>query len=427
LPKATSSDAFLLGLESLMRRSGQGSHIAATVIELAGKPDPYSIRKAAEALCQRHPLLHAHLRRSFFTFIAKWQIGPPGALPVITHETGNLEELVTRILNAGEIDIFRPGPNLQIHVLSQGDNHSIILLWPHALFDAIGIEKLIAELDSLDSIPRQEWGETNPSSGTPAELWKAAYPMIEEMRTFPSASIRSLHQPGRRSGAARFEVLKFSSDSTRIIQDKLAKTSGELLMIPYFAALSARAVAKVINSRNTGPSDMLVSLPVQRIANPSARPLFQNHMAAWSLLLGDQDLNELSTATKALYRSYASFMKRKLPTAMEALIKLNERCPSRFYLFPITHYLKGEICSLFHSHTGKVAAQTEALFTKPILNAYHIPSVSTPPGIGIFFSERNSQLACTISWREGSLDADELITLRQHLFDDLGAKAPTSP
>lgn len=407
-----------------MRRSGQGPHLAATVIEMAGKADPDAIREAADALGRRHPLLHAHLRRSPFTFIAEWQTGPPAAVPVIIHETGNLGGLVTRLLNSDSINIFRPGPNLEIHVMPQGENHSIILLWPHSLFDAIGIDKLIAELDSTDPTPRQDWGETNPSSGSPAELWKAAYPMIEEMRTFPAANIRSLHRRGRKPGAARFEVLTFSPDSTRIIQEKMAKTSGELLMIPYFAALSSRAVAAVVRTRDASPPDILLSLPIQRVSNPSDRPLFHNHMAAWSLLLTHDNMAELAPATKALYRSYASFMKRRLPAAMEALTKLNERCPSRLYLFPIKHYLKGELCSLFHSHTGKFAAHTEALFTRLILNAYQIPSVSTPPGIGIFFSERNDQLTCTLSWREGSLDAGELVTLRRQLLDDLGVEAP---
>jgi len=427
LLRATSSDAFLLGLESLMRRSGQGRHLAATVIQLAGEPDPNAIRKAADALGRRHALLHAHLRRSPITFEAGWLPGPPAAVPVVIHETGNITEIVKSILNSASIDIFRPGPNLEIHLLPQGKNHTIILLWPHSLFDAIGIDKLIAELDSTDPEPRQDWGETTTSSGSAAALWKTAHPMIEEMRTFPAANIRSLHQPKRTPGAACFEVLQFTHEETQTIHAKMARTVGELLKIPYFAALSARAVAEVIRSRDALPPDILLSLPIQRIQNPAARPLFQNHMVAWSLLLPHQSLDGLATAAMALYRSYASFRKRGLPVAMEALTKLNERCPSRLYLLPIKHYLKGEICSLFHSHVGSLAAHTETLFTRPILNAWHVPSVSTPPGIGIFFSERNARLTCTLSWREGSLNALELITLRQQLLADLGVDAPHAP
>jgi hypothetical protein len=47
---ATCSDGFLLGLESLMRRSGQGHHLAATVIECEGAPDLAALRNSAEVL-----------------------------------------------------------------------------------------------------------------------------------------------------------------------------------------------------------------------------------------------------------------------------------------------------------------------------------------------------------------------------------------
>lgn len=423
--QATTSDGFLLGLESHMRRTGQGPHLAATILEFDGLVEPAALNIAADALGRRHPLLHARLRRSPLTFVASWHPGPATGIEVIEHEGEDLHELAARLLNTSSIDIFKDGPNLEIHHLRQDDISALILIWPHSLFDAIGIDKLIGELESTDAEPRKDWGETNPVTGAPSELWKAAHPMIEEMRTFPAANIHSLHQPARRPGKARFEVLAFDKEGSAAIQQRLSEVAGELLMIPYFAAICARAVAALLRERGGEPGSILVSLPIQRVANPDKRPLFQNHMAAWSLLLAADSLGDAATATKALYRSYASFMKRKLPAAMEALTKLNERCPSRLYLLPIKHYLKGEICSMFHSHTGKLAEHTESLFGRKLTNAYHMPSVSTPPGIGIFFSERNQRLTCTLSWRDGSLTESELVTLRQQLLADLGTSAPT--
>ena len=407
-----------------MRRSGQGHHLAATLIELTGEADPAAVRDAARALGRRHPLLHSHLKRSPVTFLAEWHPETPEDVPVTVHQEEAPLALATRLINGGSIDIFRPGPNLEIHLIQHEGASTLILLWPHSLFDAIGIDKLIGELDSPDSSPAEDWGETNPVSGSPAELWKAAHPMIEEMRTFPSESIASLHRPKKTPGKACFEVLKFDLETSEAIDQKMKRTAGELLMIPYFAAIAARSVASVIEKRGSASSSILVSLPIQRIADSKKRPLFQNHMAAWSLLLKNGALGDLGSATKALYRSYASFMKRKLPAAMEALTKLNERCPSRFYLLPIKHYLNGEICSMFHSHTGKLAEHTQSVFGTTIGNIYHLPSVSTPPGIGIFFSERDRQLTCTLSWREGSLDDGELQTLREQLLSDLGIHAP---
>src|SRR5690606_36049460 len=148
-------------------------------------------------------------------------------------------------------------------------------------------------------------------------------------------------------------------------------------LLPYFAAAAARAVKALIASRHPEePTAILLSLPVQRVTHAHKRPLFQNHMTAWSLLLTHEELADLPGATKALYRKYASFMRRKLPPAMEALMVLMHRCPSRLYLKPASFYLKGEICSLFHSHTGTFPSRTRTLLGRTITHACHIPTVS---------------------------------------------------
>lgn len=59
----------------------------------------------------------------------------------------------------------------------------------------------------------------------------------------------------------------------------------ELLLIPYFAAVSARAVCRALALRHPEAEiPALISLPVQRVGDPAARSLFQNHMTAWSLM-----------------------------------------------------------------------------------------------------------------------------------------------
>jgi hypothetical protein len=98
------------------------------------------------------------------------------------------------------------------------------------------------------------------------------------------------------------------------------------------------------------------------------------------------------------------------------------RCPSSLYLKPASFYLKGEICSLFHSHTGSFPARARHLLDCPITNAFHIPTVSAPPGVGLFFSEFDGRLSATISWRGNSLTPEELDLLEHTLLTDLGAK-----
>lgn len=403
-----------------MRRSGQGHHLAVTVLELDGQPNLKAMDQAAETLGKRHPILHSRLRRSLRTFEAAWHPSDPRPIPIHHHEPLDLNTLIHQLLNGESIDILADGPNLHFHTLPlTPDRWALLILWPHAMLDGIGIDKFVAELAGCEPGPAH--GDTVTTEGSPSALWKQAEPVLEEMRGFPNHRIRSLHQKRSKPTTSHFEVISFTRQESDTIRSKMASTAGELLLLPYFACCASRAVRSVIASRHPDEdSPILLSLPVQRQPNPSKRPLFHNHMVAYSLLLTGEELKELAPASKTLYRAYASFLRRKLPAAMEPLTKLMERCPSRFYLKPASIYLKGEICSLFHSHTGQFPTGATSLFGSRLLNGYHVPSVSSPPGIGIFFSEFDGQLNCTISWKKGSLDESEFELLKSTLLNDLG-------
>ncbi|MFC7338604.1 hypothetical protein ACFQY0_15520 [Haloferula chungangensis] len=407
-----------------MRRKGQGHHLAITVLELEGQPKLDELKAAAAMLGNRHPILHSKLRRSPRTFVAAWHPSEPQAIPVHAHDPQDLDPLIHRLLNGNSIDILADGPNLHFHTVPlNAGRWALLILWPHALLDGIGINRFVAEL--AGNPPGPAHGDTSTINGTPATLWKQAEPVLKEMRSFPEHRIRSLHRKGSKPTTSHFEVIRFNSSESAVIRSKMASTAGELLLLPYFACCASRAVRSVISHRHPEEdAPILLTLPVQRQPNPSRRPLFHNHMVAYSLLLTGEQLEELAPATKTLYRSYASFLRRKLPAAMEPLTKLMERCPSRFYLKPASLYLKGEVCSLFHSHTGQFAPGTSSLFGSRLFNGYHVPTVSSPPGIGIFFSEFDGQLSCTISWKEGSLSQTELPLLRDTLLRDLGTHHP---
>lgn len=440
--RATRSDGFLLGLESLMRRSGQGRHLAATLVEFEGAPDLAAIRRTAEFLGLKYPVLHARLVRGS-DFLARWRLEEANPAPVPVHPwrlhgvagEGEVIEsvhgLIARCINGRDIDIRSPGANLHLHVIATSPAAwTLLLVWSHSLHDAVGIDKLLHELAAIGAGPRpcvpQSGGEDSlPAPESMGSLYKRAEPMMREMRTFPAWGIRSLHRKGTKPGECRFFIRTFNRDETAAVRAKMAATAGELLLLPYFACCASRAVRAVIAARHPEKEvAILLSLPAQRHGDSSKRPLFQNHMTVFTLLLTPDELEELKPATRALYKKYADFMRRKLPDAMDALMQMMERCPSRFYNLPAFHYLNGEVCSLFHSHTGTFAPGLETLFGSRMLNGYHVPSVCSPPGIGIFFSEFSGQLTMTVSWKEGCLSSPELDLLQRTLSEDLGSPVP---
>jgi len=437
--RASSADGFLLGLESLMRRTGQGRHMAGTVLECEGQPDLAEVRRIADLLGRAYPILHARSARGG-DWLAKWRTDEVSARAVPVHcwhlpgvagegaEIASLEGWLTQRLNAAEIDIHAPGPNLDFHViLTSARSWAFVLLWSHSLLDAVGMMKFLQQIAALSTpgaVPVPDVVTEEAVLPVP-QLYQKAKPVIEELRRFPRWKIRSLHRKGTQAGESRFYLAKFDREATAAIRAKMAKTAGELLLLPYFASCASRAVQAVIAARH--PEEkvaILLTLPVQRQSDPAKRPVFRNHMTPYTVLLEPDELGDLKSASKALYRKYADFMRRKLPAAMHALMQMMERCPSRFYNLPTFFYMRGEICSLFHSHTGEFLPGAESVFGSRILNGYHVPSVSSPPGIGIFFSEHAGLMTLTISWKEGCLSSLELELMKQILSEDLGAPLP---
>jgi len=103
------------------------------------------------------------------------------------------------------------------------------------------------------------------------------------------------------------------------------------------------------------------------------------------------------------------------------------RLPLRWYIAFAKSHFRGEITSFFHSHTGPLSPDIRSFFGVNIRNAYHIPTVSTPPGSGIFMCERNGQLNITLSWREGAMSEAECDLMASQLVEDLRGPKEAEP
>jgi len=79
----------------------------------------------------------------------------------------------------------------------------------------------------------------------------------------------------------------------------------------------------------------------------------------------------------------------------------------------------GEVTSFFHSSTGNFALISDELCGAMVLDAYHVPSVSAPPGSGLFFSEYSGRITATFSWRERSASEAEVDLILNQLRKDL--------
>jgi hypothetical protein len=84
----------------------------------------------------------------------------------------------------------------------------------------------------------------------------------------------------------------------------------------------------------------------------------------------------------------------------------------------------GDITSFFHSATGSFAVNLSELAGSAVRDAYHVPSVSAPPGSGLFFGECHGRITATFSWREGAVTEHEADLILRRMWEDLTGQTP---
>ncbi len=130
-------------------------------------------------------------------------------------------------------------------------------------------------------------------------------------------------------------------------------------------------------------------------------------------------LNSVESAAVCAQQQFEEMTRNRLDRSFTAVLELMSLVPAPLYMRFLARQFRGEITSFFHSFTGKFSANLGSVFGASVTNAYHIPSVSAPPGSGLFFGLFNGRLNATFSWREGSVTSGEADLVLARLRDDL--------
>jgi hypothetical protein len=132
-----------------------------------------------------------------------------------------------------------------------------------------------------------------------------------------------------------------------------------------------------------------------------------------------ETIGTIEAATTAMKQQFTEMTRAKMDESFVTVLELMMRLPSWLFMRVVRHGFKGEICSFFHSHTGAFAPELLEFDGAKITNAYHLPCLGTPPGTGLFFSERDGQINVTMTWREGIMSDEERRVFLDQVMEDL--------
>ena len=169
-------------------------------------------------------------------------------------------------------------------------------------------------------------------------------------------------------------------------------------------ACATLAHHRVWEIRGEEPESYLVSLAIQVRKAGVKGPLFQNNLSMIFFSAGSETASDVRAMCQSFQKQHAQFLKQRLGAAFRQIQFLMRRMPARMYIWFLLHQMRGEFNSFYHSNTGEFAPDLSEFYGAGIKNAWHIPSVSNPPGSGLFVNTKNGRMTVALTWREGGRD-----------------------
>lgn len=420
---ATTVDFFLAGLEAFMRRSGQGTHWGVTLVRLENRPDEESLTRAWEQVHAQHPMLGARLKRQWRGWRWAWETkGPIPAPPICWHpaQPEAPDEAVIRERLQGRSSAGTLTTPLWMEVFPWGarGGHVILLTWRHALLDGTGVNLLLEKLAAGGCNAGPPPVKATPSE-PPASLYKRARPLMDRLQAMTTAGCLSAWIKGMpQRGLPGYRLIELSAEASEKATARLRALCGDFMQMPFYAAVAARAIRLLHERRGWSSPEIHLQLPTQ-LRGRSRELIFGNHMGSLPLFLEAGALNSLEEAVAHVLEKYRETMKLGTPQASEALMTLSSYLPLGAFIPAVRLTNRGQICSLFHSHTGAFLPGRTEFGGAVVENVFTIPSVCAPPGLGIFVSDYAGRITVTVAWRGECLTEAEMKAVEEQICSDL--------
>lgn len=435
ISELTGADCFILALSRMMKRDGHHGLVGQTQVSLEGIPDMDSLRNGIRSFGEAHPLLDAFVRRSPFTLVPSWWVkenrhgnlplnlwrekGSPAEEPAGAIDVESAHDLAEELLNR-PLDGQGGLRNLRLDLVLLRNGGSLLLLtWNHLLFDGKGAELLVVSL--LNSIQgKQPAPHRAPIEATiPLSMqFKKARPAVDRFFSLVSNKYQSLSGKERKRGKLRYKLLRFNQEETHCITQRSVSLSG-LFTVSFYLACAARAHRQAFLSRGEDPTHYVSSIPVQLRRKGGQGDPFQNRVTVLFFSLKREELGTMQDAVQSAQKQFEEMTRLELGPSFSMILRLMRRLPSLFYMKFLGTQFSGDITSFFHSATGAFAPHPENLCGAKVIDAFHVPSVSAPPGSGLFFGESHGQLTVTFSWREGAVTEAEADLILSRASEDL--------
>lgn len=411
-----------------MTRSGQGRHAAVTFLQLGPGFTAAALRDACRRFAATHPLLSAKLSRGLPGSIPAWKLrAAPAEMQISEHCRGADVTALAGQLMDGDWE-----GGLRFDIVPDVEGRTTVLMsWSHLLFDARGAELALAEIARLADSPslapqvRASWGVPDAASDGLFDRLRKVRVFVDRYYELRGRKVVSLGAPPSAASVSRCEFLHFSSEETASMRRRGEHVTAGIFVMPYFLAVAMRAHAAVLRARGQMEGSLECAISAQSRKRGTHDPVWQNQVSQLFFSLDLRETDLLAQAATSLQEQFASMTRDSCDAAFLIMINWMRRLPSFLYRRFLQRTASGQITSFYHAHTGAFLPGMRYFCGGELVDGWHAPSVSQPPGTGIFFSECQGRLTVSVCWREGTLSKQELEIMMSSLREDLlGCDSP---
>jgi len=424
-------DWIISTLDCMMRAATCAGNSSQIVVDIDALIDENTLRDKLTAFVCAFPVLGGVISRDI-NLTPYWRIPErPAAGPDLS--VYYLEEKASKneVISFLEKSINRPfsklNEHLAFHLFQIGKVRSVFAMtFDHSLFDARGAEVFLDLFISYLAGTDISGILKNLKLTARADLseWMTKFysgrNVNRKMIALSRPPFGTLPLPADRNKGFRLRVVSFDDTDTREIYERALGNAGYLMEMPYLLAIVLQRVNLLFHKKGINADNFMVPVTIDtRQSNDRYHEIFMNHVSYLFFKVNAAITSNVQETIKSIKQQMFEQVKSGLPQDLSNASALMRIFP-RSLLSKIMYLpFGGQVGSIVFAYLGESRFRSCEFLGGKIVDHFHTPRVTTPPGLGFFFSLFNGRLNMVITYLDGLLTEQEVLSLEQGLVESL--------
>jgi len=428
--------------DHFMKRRGYPGGTVVFTMDAVGHLESADVVSALQRAMEAHPTTASAAAVSFWRGRPIWRyVGAP-VRPDYVHEdltgeadwTAAADRLSQERLSI-RWDISQP-PQVHLeHYRGPNDQHRLCLRWPHALMDAEGAQRFIAEMNRLAKDPSSPLPEhllpdgdvVDPLVGFgPLRRCRLLGQWIRERPPRVRAQQASLcdRLPERPADSHRLRCLHrfWSAEMMELLRrnSRRVAPSGPALHSRYIAGCVLRAIHRLHCEHGCALPFYDLAFPM-RLPDLPRRPVTGNYLVAPPLRVSAQHIGDKRTLAANIDRQLRGYLERRSYLADWLLHRLIAQLRTWQHRRLVEHHLRGQIVATGFAFFGEIDPPVRRFLGAELTNLWTAGVANIPPGWNPTFTRFRGRITLALAWPDGAFPPDVVQRyadlIEQEVFD----------